>query len=481
MRLNIKSNLLKVALVTMPLLATVTSCQKDFLEAVPELSLSDVNAFDTPDRVLSQVNGLYSTVKNGSLFGGRYLIYTDIRGEEFQNRTANNVTGYNVYQGLQNNSDAYIGRIWEQAYLAINRINLFLKGLDDNASKVDPALAKSYRAEAKFLRGMTYFALVQMFGKPYVLDNGASKAIPLRLQPETTLANNDFPASTVAQIYTQILKDLDEAETDLPTNYSTALLNTTRAHKNTAIALKTRVYLAKKDYAKVITEANKIVPAVAPFKAASGVANALQANIADVFKAPFTTTESILSFPMADTNTPGTQNQLGYYYNVGNGNLEYVLNKNAPGIYANAQWGATDARRGMTTVHATHGPHLTKFSGVTPFIDFVPQIRYAEVLLNLAEAETEVGSAVRARALLDAVHQRSDATYNFGVLDKAGLTNAILTERRIELLGEGFRANDVFRLGQSINSLGVGALLAPSDARYIFPIPVAETINNKGL
>ncbi|WP_257091247.1 hypothetical protein [Sphingobacterium sp. E70] len=58
-------------------------------------------------------------------------------------------------------------------------------------------------------------------------------------------------------MYKQILSDLDEAEKDLPENYSTALLNTTRAHKNTARAFKTRVYLTINNYAKVLEEAKR--------------------------------------------------------------------------------------------------------------------------------------------------------------------------------------------------------------------------------
>jgi hypothetical protein len=97
---------------------------------------------------------------------------------------------------------------------------------------------------------------------------------------------------------------LYEAEAELPDSYASALLNTTRAHKNSAIALKTRVLLAKADYAGVITEANKIVSAAAPFRATARVAHALQADVSAVFKAPYTTTESIFSFPMDATNAP---------------------------------------------------------------------------------------------------------------------------------------------------------------------------------
>ena len=473
----------KIGILSIALAMTVSSCNKEFLNAVPELDLSDATVFNTPERVLSQVNGLYGSAKSGSLFGGRYLIYNDIRGEEWVNRTTNSVTGYSTYQGNQDPSDSYLAAFWVQGYLTINRANLFIEGLTANPNAVSSALAANYRGEAKFLRALTYFSLVQFFAKPYSLDNGASPGLPLRLKGETTSANNDLARSTVAQVYAQVLKDLNEAETELPDSYSSALLNTTRAHKNSAIALKTRVMLAMKNYAGVITEANKIVSAAAPFKSSVRVAHALQADVSAVFKAPYTTTESIFSFPMDATNAPGTQNQLGYYWNAGN--VEYYLNTGSTGIYNNAQFAATDDRKTKLTVATTavaKFPSSTKFSGVSPYVDYVPNIRYAEVLLNLAEAEAEGGSLTRAAALLQAVHGRSDASYVFGSLaTKSEVVKAILTERRIELLGEGFRANDVLRRGEPLNSFGAGAIIQPSDPRYIYGIPLSEVQTNPSI
>lgn len=473
----------KIGILSIALAMTVSSCNKEFLNAVPELDLSDATVFNTPERVLSQVNGLYGSAKSGSLFGGRYLIYNDIRGEEWVNRTTNSVTGYSTYQGNQDPSDSYLAAFWVQGYLTINRANLFIEGLTANPTAVSSTLAANYRGEAKFLRALTYFSLVQFFAKPYSLDNGASPGLPLRLKGETTSANNDLARSTVAQVYAQVLKDLNEAETELPDSYSSALLNTTRAHKNSAIALKTRVLLAMKNYAGVITEANKIVSASAPFKSSARVAHALQSDVSAVFKAPYTTTESIFSFPMDATNAPGTQNQLGYYWNAGN--VEYYLNTGATGIYNNAQFAATDDRKTKLTVATTavaKFPSLTKFSGVSPYVDYVPNIRYAEVLLNLAEAEAEGGSLTRAVALLQAVHGRSDASYVFGSLaTKSEVVKAILTERRIELLGEGFRANDVLRRGEPLNSFGAGAIIQPNDPRYIYGIPLSEVQTNPSI
>jgi hypothetical protein len=473
----------KIGMLSIALAMTVSSCNKEFLNAVPELDLSDATVFNTPARVLSQVNGLYGSAKNGSLFGGRYLIYNDIRGEDWVNRTTNSVTGYSTYQGNQDPSDSYLAGFWIQGYLTINRTNLFLEGLAANPNAVSSTLAANYRGEAKFLRALTYFSLVQYFAKPYIMDKGASAGLPLRLKGSVSSADNDMPRSTVAQVFAQILQDLNDAENELPDSYGTALLNTSRAHKNSAIALKTRVKLAMGDYAGVISDANKIVSAAAPFKSSTRVAHALQADVSAVFKAPYTTTESIFSFPMDATNAPGTQNQLGYYFNAGN--VEYYLNTGSIGIYSNPQFAATDDRKTKLTVATTavaKFPSSTKFSGVSPYVDFVPNIRYAEVLLNLAEAEAEAGSLTRAVALLKAVHGRSDAAYVFPALDtKADVIKAILTERRIEFLAEGFRANDVTRRGEPMVSFGAGATIQPSDPRYIYGIPLAEVQTNPSI
>lgn len=478
-----KSALVKVALVTIPLLATVSSCSKDFLNLAPELSLPEESSFATSSRIEAQVSGLYGSLKSGSFYGGRYLIYNDIRGEEFINRANNGVTGLTTYQHTNDASDTYIANFWNQGYLTINRANKFLADFD-NAPTGVVSIEKetAFRAEAKFVRALTYYSLVQLFAKPFALDQGASRGLPLRLQAETSSANNELAPSSVAEIYEQIIKDLDDAEEGLPDTYSTPVLRTSRAHKNTAIALKTRVYLAMGKYKEVIIEANKIVSEAAPFASPVRVAHKLQPDVVSVFRAPYTTEENIFSFPMADTNAPGTQNQLGYYYN--SGNIEYYLNQSAPGIYSNTSaWTETDARRAKLTRAYSEPWHiLIKWSEASPYIDWVPVLRYAEVLLNLAEAEAEAGSEARAKALLEAVHHRSDAEYVFSSLKtKAELLDAILTERRIELLGEGFRAADVQRRVQPMVSVGAGTTIPVSDDRYVFPIPTGEVQTNPAM
>jgi len=457
----------------------VTSCKRELLSPVPQTSISDATAFDTPARIANQVNALYQGFKAGSFYGGRAQIAGDIRTEDFLNETTNGVTGYDVwFLNSTGTSQNFIKNMWAQAYSVINQCNLFIDGMAaKGTSVVGAALSSNYVAEARFLRAACYLKLLEHYARPFADGNGSKPGLPLRLVGIKEAGSSALARSTVAEVYTQIIADLDFAEANLPSTYTTAALNTTRAHKNTAIAFKTRVFLTMQDYAKVITEANKIVGQnTAPFSATTGVAHALQSNIVNVFRTPYTTTESILSMPMTSTagDNPGTQNQLGFYWSKSTGNGEFSLNPS--GIIADIGWTAADARRGFNAT-VSGKPYLnTKFNTPSPYTDWAPVIRYSEVLLNLAEAlaRTNAGVNVKALALLNAVRQRSDAATILAPLTQTALINAILLERRIEFLGEGLRNLDIMRLLQTIPAKGTVAAKAPGEQGYIWPISADE-------
>jgi hypothetical protein len=476
--------------------AGLFSCQTDLLEPVPKNQFSDLVVFDTPARIELQVNNLYTAVKSGQFLGGRYQVYGDIRANDFINRTTNGVTGYLVWQHtITETSQNDVVNLWDAAYNAINQVNVFLEGMDANESKfVIPTFAADfstttalqYRGEARLLRALAYHSLLQLYARPYVDGNGTRPGLPLRLNGEKDDQGNDLARSSVAETYAQIIADLDYAETNLPaTPTSTAATyRVTRAHKNTAIALKTRVYLTMGNFAGVITEANKIVPAVAPFVATSGVAHALQGTIASVFATPQETLESIMSLPFTAQNAPGTQNQLAFYYRSGAststnpGGGEYELN--ASGILAASPlFPATDARRAFFYT-VSGGTYLGKYPSGTPFIDKAPVIRWSEVLLNLSEAlaRTTAGVDARSLALLNAVRRRSDAAYTWAPADNTELVNAIMLERRIEFLGEGLRNSDIMRLNDIFPGKGAVPAVGPASGVYVWPIPANEMQTN---
>ncbi|HEX2607639.1 MAG TPA: RagB/SusD family nutrient uptake outer membrane protein [Flavisolibacter sp.] len=457
----------------------MASCSKESLNPIPTTSISNASAFATKDRVENQVRGLYGALRSGQFYGGRYVVYNDIRGEEFLNELTNGVTGLEVWNLTANNNNAQVTGLWSQAYYVINLVNVFLDGMNTTGTAVvGDALSKNYTAEARLLRALSYYSLLQLYARPYYDGNGSKPGVPLRLTANTGAGNYDLERASVAQVYSQVLDDLNYAETNLPATYGVAATNTVRAHKNTAIALKTRVYLSMQKYAEVITEANKIVSAAAPFKATTGVPHALEADITNVFKS-YTTNESIFSMPFNANETPGTQNQVGYYFGKTTGNGEYSLNPS--GILGDANWKATDKRRTFITVSGGKSYLNNKYGAGSPYTDYVPVIRYAEVLLNLAEAlaRTNAGVDARAVALLNAVRQRSDNTTTFAPASQAELIGLILTERRIEFLGEGLRSPDLLRLGLTIPAKGSVAAVPSSAPQYIWPISATELILNR--
>lgn len=487
-----KSLIIRGSLLSL-ILINATSCKKNLLNPEIISLIPDVAAFDTPERILAQVNGLYVAAKSGSFYGGRYIIYNEIRAEEFIMNKPNVITGQQTWLQSVTPGTSEVSSLWTAAYLTINRVNTFLAGLEANKGKISTTLYDNYSSEAKFLRALSYFALVQTYAQPYAKDNGASPGLPLRMIPEFTSENSLLARSTVADIYKQILADLNAAETGLPLNYGTAAtqvilnLNTTRASRNTAIALKTRVYLVMNNYAAVITEAEKIVSPTAPYSALTGVANKMEAAVGNVFSGNYIGQEAVFSLPFTALETPGGQNQLAYYFGGDPGNQEYYLNPT--GIISDPAFSdaSNDARKGFI-LNLAGQKWLSKFKVKATLSDNIPVIRYPEVLLNYAEALVRAGGAAnmpKAISLLQAVRSRSNPGYVFAPTSIAtpdALVETILKEKRIEFFGEGFRVPDLQRLQQPLpgktSPSNPSPTVAPTEGRYIWPLPSSETSIN---
>ena len=228
----------------------------------------------------------------------------------------------------------------------------------------------------------------------------------------------------------------------------------------------------------------------------SRIANRLESNIATVFAAPYTTAESILSMPFSTADVPGTSLGNTYLPDGANatglgasGTGDFYLLEN--GIVAYPNWKTTDARRQFVfrTASGINAGRLwcVKYKMGTPFADYIPVIRYSQVMLNLAEAlAKQNGLDARAVSLLNAVRQRSDATTTFNPSSKAQLEALIDTERNIEFLGEGVRYTDLMRQLKPIPAkIPSGGSPVPevqsTDPNYIWPLPTSETLYNKSL
>lgn len=479
-----KSN--RLVFVTIIFALATAGCVKERLNPESEVYIDDTEAFSTPERTLSAVHGLYAGVKgpfysgaSNQFLAGRYHVFQDVRGEDFLNETNNGVTGLQTWNFSVQSATNEVEYTWGNGYQAINRINAVLKGLE--GAPVSSQLRAEYSAEARFLRAVVYHSLLTLYARPYWDGAGSRLGLVIYTEPQTTPGGeNNRPRSTVAQVYDLILSDLNFAEANLPATYGTAQAAVLRAHKNAAVAFKTRVYLFMQRYADVITEANKIVSATPPFVATTGVLHALEPDVLNVFRTGGNTLENVFSLSFSTQNLPGTQNSLHQYYSPGStgGNGDYSLNT-TNGIVTNTGWTTTDRRRAVFVEPIGTKTWLRKWTSNT---DNVPIIRYAEVLLNLAEALARTnGLDARALALVNAVRQRSAPTVVITAATQQQLIDAILLERRIELLGEGLRSRDLVRLGATIPAKGAAPEVAPGAAQYIWPVPVSELLANKAV
>lgn len=508
------------------------SCNDDVLDLMPLNSVGYEDAFKTPAMCELSMVGCYDAAQSGYYpgnnqrrgypFGAASIEQGDMRGEDMVNVQAFFAITYGSTFGTSSpNGQA----MWECTYQMINKINICIEGFQLAATKgtITAAKAKEYEGEARFLRALGYHELLLHFARPYKETADASHlGVPLNIVPINSIDKVNEAKSagraTVKQVYDQIIQDLDYAEGNLP-DTRTGGLKISRATKGAAIGLKTRIYQHIGNPDKVITEAAKIVGAnlespIGGYK--------LTASPDGPFLNNSGNTESMFSVENTELDNATVNGSLSQFYTS-----VRSLVCLSPIIYNADFWLATDKRRTLlianSTAYSTKAPYWTnKYPGKEKMTDWAPILRYAEVLLNYAEAEVRKnGNTQLAVNLLNKVRNRAvtEVANQFTLesfADAPSLMKAIFNERRIEFLAEGRRWADIHRLAKdpvyfvagkpgvsgvpakaNFGNLAVtswnaaSGVISPtiltvlpydySDKRFVFPIPDSETSTNPKL
>ncbi|ALW85445.1 hypothetical protein AUC43_10265 [Hymenobacter sedentarius] len=445
-------------LLSAALLTGLPACE--VLNQDPPANFTVDDAFATADRINKSILGVYNDLQNAEFLGGRALIYSDIRSGD------TDVPSYfgNVGRFQMLSTDGFAQTAWQGGYRTIFGANSFLQNIALNSGKVSPALEKQYIAECKFIRALTMWHLVNLFAQPYNFTANASHpGIVLQLTAPASAADafdvsQRLPRASVGEVYAQMEKDLTEAIADLPAvTPARSIQNVGRATKEAGRALLARVYLYKGDYVKAADFAGQVI---------TGNQYALNPSPRDAFYT-FTTKESIFSVAFNSTDNPNTNNAIGQHYGPDR-RADITV---TPYVASTGPLSATDKRR--TTLLDVRGANTftAKFYAVD---NWVPVIRYPEILLTRAEAlaQTSATPSVEAITLLNQVRTRSTTAVPVtSVATQAGLIDAILEERRLELAFEGFRLYDLLRYKRDIPAHGTVPLVKYNDPRVIFPIP----------
>ena len=473
--MKLKYNLIAIALLGF----SFSSCS-DFLEQNPQTDLSENDFYKTADDILSAVNGVYSSLQEGDIYGNWY-VFGEIPSDNTRNQLSGSVTTQNEFdQFYIDTQNSMIANFWKAAYKVINRTNTVLGRID--GIEINTELANRYKLECKFIRALMYFNLVRVYGD-----------VPLVLKEISISESYDILREPKENVYNQIIADLKEAQ-DLPVSYSTA--EDGRATQGAAKALLANVYMTLHKYAEAETILAEIIN--------SGRYSLLE-------------------------NTPGSLNIDGYKnvfspvnHNSKEGIFEIQFLKGGYGEgsnYAN-NFAPENSGTNVVAVGGTGGnniPEMDIYNAyeegdlrrdfsmslgyydnrknnewvesryVCKFMDVpyqnndasnnYPVIRYADVILMYAEALNQNGKTAEACKYLNMTRRRGfgyqtteTSPVDLQTTDKAQFALMVEQERRVELAFENHHWFDLIRTGRAVEVMRSKGF-SLNETNLICPIP----------
>lgn len=468
------------------LILSLSSCKKDYLETTPTDQVSDADIFKTTTNAWNAINGihrsLYLQYNSRQDQGGqsKNMIDIDFLGDDLVSPTTANGWFISTYRWQDHRNEngwtPYFN--FQFYYLIITNANMIIANID--AASGPDADKKAIKGQALAYRAWSYFQMIQLFGQRYV--KGAANdglGLPLVLVPTT----EQLPRATVAEIYTQIVTDIDAAITTL--TGATARTNASHINVNVAKGFKARIALAMQEWATAAQFAAE---------ARQGFNLMTQAQYMEGFN-NYTNPEWIWgSHQIQDQSTFFFSFFAFMSANFNSSNIRTGPKCINSTLYNGMS--ATDVRRqlwdptGTNTAFPAPGsrfPYMNrKFlsaGGSGSSIGDVPLMRVAEMYLIEAEARARAGGqdATAAAALFTLVKAR-DADYVLSVNTGQALIDEIMFHRRVELWGEGFRFYDLKRLNLPLDRTGANHVasvavtlnVAAGDNKWQFLIPRTE-------
>ena len=215
---------------------TTTACNDEaFLTEQPIDFVGPANFYRNSDDALAAVNGVYAGFVNTSssnYYGGLFVMLVEFPTEMMTPYLSAPNERSQVDNYSYTPSHNYIYQSWLYAYAAINRANGVIERVP--GISMDATLRDRVVGEAKFLRALNYFNLVRLFG-----------GVPLRTTETTGLEGIQQPRATAAEVYAQIVSDLEGAVATLPGTAGYGANDVGRATRGAAKTLLAKVYMQR--------------------------------------------------------------------------------------------------------------------------------------------------------------------------------------------------------------------------------------------
>ncbi len=456
------------------------SCSKKFIDLLPISSVSVDVVYKTDKDYLDALTATYNTLQQQYQ---NFYIFGDVRGDDSWQAIYKNNSWSFSDAFVISSSDPLMHSTWQNYYQAIFRINTILEKIKD----ADVSVVKNkerYIAEAKFLRALSYFDLVRIFGDVPMITTYISIEDGYKKGREN-----------LDNIYAKvIIPDLLAAENGLPLKYSGN--DAGRPTKGAAKAILGRVYLTLKDFQKTEAKLQEVTT----------IGYALLPNYNDLFDYTKNEHHSEYIFDieyeqgigegsrLTNAFAPNSQPFTSFFGIGGNGDEQ-----NSPTQVLIDLFNPKDRRKDVT-VGVTGGffnrdsvfiklPSNTNQTYTKKYITPVVAandsranwkvIRYADVLLMYAEALNENGKTNEALGYLNMVRTRAGLA-GYSNTTKEDTRDKIYLERRLELSFEGVRWFDLLRTGQAYAVMQKYGMLP---YMTVFPVPLSQIqlINNPSI
>jgi hypothetical protein len=416
------------------------------------------------------------------------------------------LSGYSTLNGTVLKTNTYVANLWNGHYAAINEANVLITGLPGQTW--NNSLRDQFIAEAKFVRAYNYFRLLCLFGDGALNGQPDKPGVPLRLiNFQGYDASQNIPRSKNSEVYTQILKDLDEAAAVLTNTETVNLKVRSRAQQATCQALASRVALYMGDNDKAIGYSDQVMQVTSKYTLFPGPAQAFPDNGAatSALNLPLTN-EWIFCFPLSYNANTQLTHGMYFFKTIGWPNPAFISSYAAADIRKNmfvtgTAPNATNVGRvcplkfsAGSALYATVAPPV----GATPIRaanftvamrDNIVVMRFSEMFLNKAEALAKKNGVTQpAVDMLNAVHQRAGLpAYTLANFPTASsLIFAIVRERRWEFAFEAMDRYDQIRIANMTglpSDLGIQNLnpALANPQKWVLPIPNNDVVLTNGI
>lgn len=510
---------MKLYLIVLTIAAlTAMGCKKELLNVQNQNQYTDASYFKNESQLNEAVIATYAVFLHKGMYSRDYYFIFDLLGNDAERDAPMEADLVQLTNFSFGSSSGPLTSLWSSLYRMIFRANLVIAKCNEwNASTTEEKQKKlQFISEASFLKGWAELNLVMLWGR-----------VPLRpnYQSSTDLQK---PRSPVDSVWKAVETDLITAQQNLPITYPSADLG--RATKGAATALLGKAYLYQKKYALAAQTLQQLTQAPYSYALDPSYDNLFSEKSHLSSETIFDVEHQWIDWSVGNTwYVFGGQEYWGGKTTNSDRSMEYGWNDWRNVFVSNALVKAfkykdesnndyTDPRAALTFYGDSSSGGATQYCshcsiGIQPYpfnasngyrwrkyenYEYVPQmgnlndninsqvIRYADVLLMLAEADIQSGSVSAALPLINEVRARVGAFQYTSLGSSTNAMQILMRERQLELGGEESRWFDLIRWGTAKATLNVEKQIQIGsqpfqDKNVLLPIPQLEIDANHSI